>query len=84
MAATVSVLSGNRIAFRNFQVTGGLLPELGRAALTAVFERPIRLRNIPDGLRLRSVTMTESGLRARLSGESVTLRSDDGARSGSA
>ncbi|MGX9883035.1 LmeA family phospholipid-binding protein [Streptomyces sp. NPDC002276] len=84
VAATVSVLSGNRIAFKNFQVTGGLLPEVGRAALTAVFERPIQLRNIPEGLRLRSVTATESGLSARLSGESVTFRSDNSARSGSA
>lgn len=84
VAATVSVLSGNRIAFKNFQVTGGLLPDVGRAALTTVFERPIRLRNIPEGLRLRSVTTTESGLGARLSGESVTFRSDDSAGSGSA
>jgi hypothetical protein len=84
VAATVAALSGNRIAFKDFQVTGGPLPEVGRAALTTVFERPIRLRNIPDGLRLRSVTTTESGLSARLSGESVTFRSDDSARSGSA
>ncbi|WP_427917528.1 LmeA family phospholipid-binding protein [Streptomyces sp. cg40] len=84
VAATVSVLSGNRIAFKDFQVTGGLLPEVGRAALTAVFERPIQLRNIPERLRLRSVTATESGLSARLSGESVTFRAEDGAQSGSA
>ncbi|MFI6406016.1 DUF2993 domain-containing protein [Streptomyces sp. NPDC050548] len=84
VAATVSVLPGNRIAFKDFRVTGGLLPEVGRAALTSVFERPIQLRNIPEGLRLRSVTATESGLSARLPGESVTFRSDDSARSGSA
>ena len=84
VAATVSVLSGNRIAFKNFQVTGGPLPEVGRAALTRVFERPIQLRNIPEGLRLRSVTATESGLSARLSGKSVTFRSDGSAGSGSA
>jgi len=84
VAATVSVLSGNRIAFKNFQVTGGPLPEVGRAALTRVFERPIQLRNIPEGLRLRSVTATESGLSARLSGTSVTFRSDGSAGSGSA
>ncbi|WP_329348007.1 DUF2993 domain-containing protein [Streptomyces sp. NBC_01261] len=83
VAATVSVLSGNRIAFKDFQVTGGLLPERGRLALGKVFERPIRLRDIPQGLHLRSVTATESGLVARLSGESVTFRSDDGSRGGS-
>lgn len=80
VAATVSVLSGNRIAFKDFQVTGGLLPEMGRLALGKVFERPIRLRDIPQGLHLRSVTTTESGLVARLSGESVTFRSDDSSR----
>ncbi|MFI5881353.1 DUF2993 domain-containing protein [Streptomyces sp. NPDC051554] len=80
VAATVSVLSGNRIAFKDFEVTGGLLPEVGRLALGKVFERPIQLRNIPQGLHLRSVTLTESGLIARLSGESVTFRSEDGSR----
>ncbi|WP_405988486.1 DUF2993 domain-containing protein [Streptomyces sp. NBC_00986] len=80
VATTVSVLSGNRIAFKDFQVTGGLLPEVGRLALGKVFERPIQLRNIPQGLHLRSVTTKESGLTARLSGESVTFRSDDGSR----
>ncbi|MFG2375474.1 DUF2993 domain-containing protein [Streptomyces sp. NPDC048504] len=84
VAATVSVLSGNRIAFKDFQVTGGPLPEVGRLALGKVFEQPIRLRNIPQGLRLRSVTTTESGLIARLSGQSVTFRSADGSRGDSA
>ena len=83
VTTTVSVLSGNRIAFRDFQVTGGVLPGLGRAALTTVFERPIQLRNIPQGLRLRSITTTDGGLSARLSGESVTFRADDTARTDS-
>jgi hypothetical protein len=84
VTATVSVLSGNRIAFKDFQVTGGLLPGVAGAALGRVFERPIQLRNIPQGLRLRSVTTTESGLAARLTGESVTFRSADDSRSGGA
>lgn len=83
VVADVSVLSGNRIAFEDFQVTGGLLPEVGRMALAKVFDRPIRLRNIPHGLHLRSVTTTENGLRARLSAESVTFRSDDASRNDS-
>ncbi|WP_043664488.1 LmeA family phospholipid-binding protein [Streptomyces xylophagus] len=83
VAANVSVLSGNRIAFKDFQVTGGLLPEVGRVALSKVFDRPIQLRNIPHGLHLRSVTTTENGLSARLSGESVTFRSDDASRNDS-
>jgi hypothetical protein len=80
VTTTVSVLSGNRIALKDFQVTGGLLPEVGRAALSTVFERPIQLRNIPQGLHLRSITTTASGLSARLSGESVTFRADDTSR----
>lgn len=83
VAATLSVLSGNRIAFRDVQFASGLLPEVGRWSLGKVFEQPIRLRNIPHGLHLRSVTTTESGLSARLSGESVTFRSDDGSRNDS-
>jgi hypothetical protein len=83
MTTTVSVLSGNRIAFKDFQVTGGPLPALGRAALNAVFERPIQLRNIPQGLHLRSIATTDSGLSARLSGESVTFRADDTSRNDS-
>ncbi|MEV0488331.1 DUF2993 domain-containing protein [Streptomyces sp. NPDC050508] len=84
VTATVSVLSGNRIAFKDFQVTGGPLPGVGGAALGQVFAQPIQLRNIPQGLRLRSVTATESGLVARLTGESVTFRSADGSRNGGA
>ncbi|MET7575527.1 DUF2993 domain-containing protein [Streptomyces sp. NPDC005492] len=78
VTTTVSVLSGNRIAFRDLEVTGGLLPEVARVAIAKVFEQPIHLRNIPHGLRLRSVTTTGSGLSARLSGESVTFRSGEG------
>jgi hypothetical protein len=77
-------LSGNRMAFKDFQVTGGPLPGVGGAALGQVFAQPIQLRNIPQGLRLRSVTATESGLVARLTGESVTFRSADGSRNGGA
>ncbi|MFJ2887297.1 DUF2993 domain-containing protein [Streptomyces sp. NPDC087305] len=83
VTTTVSVLPGNRIAFKDFQVTGGPLPELGRAALSGAFARPIQLRNIPQGLSLRSITATDSGLSARLSGESVTFRADATARSDS-
>jgi hypothetical protein len=51
--------------------------------LGTVFERPIQLRDIAQGLRLRSVTATQSGLVARLSGESVTFRSDSASRDNS-
>ncbi|WP_406174812.1 DUF2993 domain-containing protein [Streptomyces sp. NBC_00996] len=71
VTTTVSAESGNRIRFRNFQVTGGVLPAAGKVLLDKVFEKPIRLRNIPEGLHLRSVTTTANGLSARFSGESV-------------
>lgn len=73
---TVSALSGNRIAFGDFQVAGGPLPAVANALLDKAFERPIPLQNIPDGLRLRSVTTTANGLSARFSGKSVTFRPD--------
>ncbi|MGV9455445.1 LmeA family phospholipid-binding protein [Streptomyces sp. NPDC003635] len=72
--ATVSALPGNRVGFGGFQVTGGALPTVGEALLDMAFEQPTPLRNIPDGLRLRSVTTTAKGLRAHFSGESVTFR----------
>lgn len=74
---TVSALSGDRIDFGGFQVTGGALPAVGEALLDKAFEQPIHLRNIPDGLRLRSVTTTADGLSAHFSGESVTFRPAD-------
>lgn len=42
--------------------------------LDRVFDEPIRLGNIPDGLTLRSVTTTADGLTARFSGASVAFR----------
>ncbi|WP_312847781.1 hypothetical protein [Streptomyces sp. WAC 01325] len=46
-------------------------------AYDRIFERPIRLRNIPDGLRLRSVTTTADGLDAEFTGRSVTFRPEE-------
>lgn len=74
VTTTVTVASGNRIAFKDFEVTGGALPGAGDALLDKVFEQPIQLRNIPDGLQLRSVTTTDDGLTARFSGRSVTFQ----------
>ncbi|MFD3374847.1 MULTISPECIES: DUF2993 domain-containing protein [unclassified Streptomyces] len=76
----VSAVSGNRIAFEDFRVTSGVLPDAGQALLDKVFEQPVQLRNIPDGLRLRSVTTTADGLTARFSGTSVTFRPADAAQ----
>ncbi|MFJ7075427.1 DUF2993 domain-containing protein [Streptomyces sp. NPDC098781] len=80
VTTTVSAVSGNRIAFKDFEVTGGALPAAGNAVLDKVFQQPIQLRNIPDGLRLRSITTTAYGLRAHFSGSSVTFRPDGASR----
>ncbi|KPI11504.1 Protein of unknown function DUF2993 [Actinobacteria bacterium OK074] len=79
VTTTVSAASGNRIAFKDFEVTGGALPAVGQKLIEKVFSEPIQLRNIPEGLRLRSVTTTASGVDARFSGESVTFRPDGSA-----
>ncbi|GAV44160.1 DUF2993 domain-containing protein [Streptomyces acidiscabies] len=81
VTTSVAALSGNRIAFRDFAVTGGVVPGDGGRLLGKLFAQPIQLRNIPDGLRLRSVTSTDGGLTVRFSGSSVTFRPDDGASS---
>jgi len=77
VTTAVSAASGNRISFHDFQVTGGALPGIGRTLLDRVFAQPIQLRNIPQGLHLRTVRTTATGLTARFSGESVTFRPDD-------
>ncbi|WP_217555006.1 DUF2993 domain-containing protein [Streptomyces sp. GbtcB6] len=77
---TVSAVAGNRIAFKDFKVTGGLMSGAAETVLDKAFEQPIQLRNIPDGLHLRSVTATESGLTARFSGTSVTFHADNSAQ----
>ncbi|MEW1774613.1 DUF2993 domain-containing protein [Streptomyces sp. NPDC086777] len=71
---TLSAASGNRIALKNFKVTAGPLAAAAEAVLDAAFDHPLRLRNIPDGLHLRSLTTTETGLSADFSGTSVTFR----------
>ncbi|MFD5842450.1 LmeA family phospholipid-binding protein [Streptomyces chartreusis] len=77
VTTTVSAVSGNRIAFDDFEVTGGSLPAAGSVILDRIFERPIPLRNIPDGLQLRSVTTTADGLDAEFTGRSVTFRPEE-------
>ncbi|MDX2915909.1 LmeA family phospholipid-binding protein [Streptomyces griseiscabiei] len=74
---TVSAASGNRVAFEDFRVAGRVaLPEAGEKLLDRIFAEPVPLRNIPEGLHLRSVTPTDKGLTARFSGRSVTFHPD--------
>ncbi|SEE98671.1 DUF2993 domain-containing protein [Streptomyces sp. Ag109_O5-10] len=78
--ATVSAAPGNRIAFQDFQVTAGPLSAAAEAVLDKAFARPLRLQNIPDGLHLRSITTTETGLSAYFSGTSITFHAADPAQ----
>ena len=76
VSAAVSVASGNRIAFTGVRAERGeLFPPL-KSLLVKVLEQPVPLRNIPEGLRLRSVTTTEDGIDVRFTGRSVTFRPD--------
>lgn len=76
VSTAVTAVSANRIAFTDFSVTQGQLPAAGQALLTKIFAEPIQLRNIPEGLHLRSVTVAPSGLNAHFTGDTVTFRPD--------
>ena len=74
VSAAVSAVSGNRIAFTDVRVIQGeLLPPL-KALLDKALKEPIPLRNVPEGLHLRSVTTTSNGIDARFTGRAVTFR----------
>lgn len=74
VSAAVSAASGNRVAFTDLRAErGDLLPPL-KSLLDKALDEPIALRNVPQGLRLRSVTTTEDGIDARFTGRSVTFR----------
>ncbi|MFJ9822514.1 hypothetical protein ACIRU3_46410 [Streptomyces sp. NPDC101151] len=55
------------------------MPGPAEALLDSIFANPIPLRNIPEGLHLRSVTPTASGVDARFTGRTVTFRPDSSA-----
>ncbi|MEV0635881.1 DUF2993 domain-containing protein [Streptomyces sp. NPDC050619] len=76
VTTSVSAAFGNRVAFKDFHVTGDRLPAVGEDLLDKAFEEPIQLRNIPAGLHLRTITTTATGLSARFSGRSVTFHPD--------
>ncbi|WP_248506274.1 DUF2993 domain-containing protein [Streptomyces sp. D2-8] len=76
VSTAVTVLSDNRIAFSHVLVVQGHLPAPGRVALDKVLAEPVRLRSLPEGLHLRSVTATTVGLDARFTGDNVTFRPD--------
>ncbi|WP_345653364.1 LmeA family phospholipid-binding protein [Streptomyces siamensis] len=76
VSTALSAADGNRIAFTDVRVTQGRLMPPARALLDKALAEPLPLPNIPDGLRLRSVTTTEKGITARFTGKAVTFRPD--------
>ncbi|MFE2271918.1 DUF2993 domain-containing protein [Streptomyces lavendulae] len=74
VSAAVSAAKGDRMAFTDVRtIQGELIPPL-KALLGKALEDPVPLENAPEGLRLRSVTATENGIDARVTGRSVTFR----------
>ncbi|MFJ5032322.1 DUF2993 domain-containing protein [Streptomyces sp. NPDC088560] len=76
VSAAVSAASGNRIAFSDVRAEQGELLPPRKSLLDKALDQSIPLRNIPEGLRVRSVTTTEDGIDARFTGRSVTFRPD--------
>ncbi|MFF5015269.1 DUF2993 domain-containing protein [Streptomyces sp. NPDC001165] len=76
VSTAVSAVSGNRISFTDFRAAGGALSGPAQTLLDRIFADPIPLQNIPEGLHLRSVTPTASGVDARFTGRTVTFRPD--------
>ncbi|MFF5494368.1 DUF2993 domain-containing protein [Streptomyces aquilus] len=76
VSAAVSAADGNNVAFTDVRAEQGeLLPPL-KALLDNALDEPIPLQNVPEGLRLRSVTTSEDGIDARFTGHSVTFHPD--------
>lgn len=76
VSAAVSAADGNSIAFTDVRAEQGeLLPPL-KSLLDKALDEPIPQQNVPEGLRLRSVTTSEDGIDARFTGRSVTFRPD--------
>ncbi|MEU5893894.1 DUF2993 domain-containing protein [Streptomyces sp. NPDC047461] len=76
VSTAVSVPSDNRIAFTDVRIAEGYLPPPGRAVLDKALAEPVVLHSIPEGLHLRSVAATTTGLDARFTGDKVTFRPD--------
>ncbi|QNP74359.1 DUF2993 domain-containing protein [Streptomyces roseirectus] len=76
VSAAVSAADGNRLAFTDVRAEQGEPPPPLRSLLDKALDEPIPLRNVPEGLRLRSVTTTEDGIDARFTGRSVTFHPD--------
>ncbi|MEU1517093.1 DUF2993 domain-containing protein [Streptomyces sp. NPDC005811] len=76
VGADVSAAAGNSVAFTDVRLAGDEPAPAARALPDRALARPVPLRNIPEGLRLESVTTTDDGLTARFTGTEVTFHPD--------
>ncbi|MEV7416192.1 DUF2993 domain-containing protein [Streptomyces sp. NPDC089919] len=76
VTARVGAGPGNSIAFSDLHVVSGDLPAPGMRLLTKVFEQPMPVRNIPQGLHLETLRTSPTGLSAQLAGRDVAFRTD--------
>ncbi|MFG2820909.1 DUF2993 domain-containing protein [Kitasatospora sp. NPDC048365] len=76
VTAKVDAGADNTIVFTDLHVASGGLPDAGMRLLERLFDRPIPLRNLPQGLHLDSLQTSDTGLSAQLAGHDVTFRTD--------
>ncbi|WP_229820020.1 LmeA family phospholipid-binding protein [Streptomyces abikoensis] len=74
VTAKVSAGAANTIVFTDVHLTAGDLPDAGTQLLAKIFDQPIPLHNIPQGLHLDALRASASGLEAQLAGDNVTFR----------
>ncbi|MER7834344.1 hypothetical protein ABTY98_00130 [Streptomyces sp. NPDC096040] len=74
VSTAVSAATGNRIAFNDLRVAQGEIPAPVQDLLENAFDKPLPVKNVPEGLRLRTINATDRGISARLTGHTVTFR----------
>ncbi|GAB7185254.1 hypothetical protein ATKI12_5085 [Kitasatospora sp. Ki12] len=74
LTAKVSAGTGNTIVFTDLHPVSGNLPGPGTQLLAKIFDQPIPLHDIPQGLHLDALRTSAGGLEARLAGDDVTFR----------
>lgn len=74
LTAKVSAGVGNTIVFTDLHLASGTLPDAGMQLFAKIFDQPIPLHNIPQGLHLDALHTSAGGLEAQLAGDDVTFR----------
>ncbi|MER7834337.1 DUF2993 domain-containing protein [Streptomyces sp. NPDC096040] len=74
LSMRVAATANNSIAFSDFRGSQGALPTPVENLLNQKFEEPLPLKNIPEGLHLQTISTTDKGIVAHLSGHTVTFK----------